>query len=359
MPSFKHDRKFRLKIVSKRFIILALSLSLFLASFGAFFWYRLNISAFNGSDQDSRIVTIEQGMNDAQVAGLLDRKSIIRSAAAYEVYVRLNGKLGKVQAGSYELRPSMTVADIVRKITAGEVAVNLVTILPAQRIDQIKEAFIQKGYSSDEVTDALNPENYSDHPVLVDKPPLASLEGYLYPESFQTTAATPLSAVIRQSLDITEEAFTPKIVASLQEKGLNKHQAITLASIVEKEVSSASGDRPQVAQVYLRRLSIGMRLEADPTAKYGTLIATGDVSGWRQFDSRYNTYLYEGLPLGPISNVSFSSVEAVAFPAEGDYLYFVAGDPDENNENKTYFSRTLAEHEALTAQYCIKLCSSY
>jgi UPF0755 protein len=200
---------------------------------------------------------------------------------------------------------------------------------------------------------------YTGHPVLVDKPPLASLEGYLYAESFQKTADTPLQAIIEQSLDLMEESFTPKILSSLQEKGLDKHQAITLASIVEREVSSASGDRPQVAQVYLKRLSMGMKLEADPTAKYGVFLATGETTGWRQFDSPYNTYLYEDLPPGPIANVSYSSLEAVAFPASGDYVYFVAGDPDENGVSITYFSRTLEEHEALTRQYCIELCASY
>jgi UPF0755 protein len=127
-------------------------------------------------------------------------------------------------------------------------------------------------------------------------------------------------------------------------------QAITLASIVEKEVSNGN-DRRQVAQVFLLRLQKKMVLGSDVTYIYAAAI-TGQTAS-PDLDSPYNTRKYLGLPPGPISNVSDSSLDAVAYPADGDYLYFVAGD-----DGKTYFSHTEAEHERLAAEHCIKLCSS-
>lgn len=117
---------------------------------------------------------------------------------------------------------------------------------------------------------------------------------------------------------------------------------------MEREVP-AGGERAQVAQVFLKRLNMGMKLESDATASYGAILAGQEPS--LTYNSPYNTYAHPGLPPGPISNVSETSLAAVAHPATTDWLYFVSGD-----DGVTYFSKTLAEHEALTAQHCKKLC---
>ena len=126
------------------------------------------------------------------------------------------------------------------------------------------------------------------------------------------------------------------------------HEGVILASIIEQEVSSDS-DRPIVAQVFLTRHKIGMQLGSDVTAFYGAYIA--GVEPTVSYDSPYNTRLHSGMPPGPISNVSKSSLHAVASPANTDYLYFVAGD-----DGKTYFSHTLDMHQELTRQHCKTLC---
>ena len=257
-----------------------------------------------------------------------------------------------VQAGSYSLSPQMTVQEIVDILVSGKVNTELVTILPAQRLEQIEESFLEAGYSSQEVIEALDPDNYSGHPVLVDKPPVATLEGYLYPESFQVTESTPLQAVIEQSLDQLDEAFTDEVKESLRVRhGLTLHEAIILASIVEREVSNPA-DRTKVAQVFLKRYKENISLGSDPTALYGALLFGIEPSVFA--DTPYNTRLYAGLPPGPINNVSADSLRAVAFPASTDFLFFVSGD-----DGNTYFSNTQAEHEALTAEHCIELCRSY
>jgi UPF0755 protein len=145
-----------------------------------------------------------------------------------------------------------------------------------------------------------------------------------------------------------QQQLTPKLKSAFAAEGLTVYQGITLASIVEQEVANQS-DRDQVAQVFLTRLRIGMMLESNVTADYGATLAGAKPSS--TFPSVYNTYLHPGLPPTPISNVDISSLDAVAYPANTDWLYFVAGD-----NGTTYFSTTYAQQEANVAQYCKQLC---
>ncbi|MBP6962396.1 endolytic transglycosylase MltG [Candidatus Saccharibacteria bacterium] len=348
MSPFRHGEKVKRKRNIRRIIIATFTLLVVLLA-TLVFWYNSSIKPVNQNNSEQTIVTVETGMNEAQLAGILEKKGLIRSALAYEIYARVNGKVGNMQAGGYKLSQNMSVADIVDKITNGEVALDLITILPAQRLDQIRESFIEAGFSEKEVDEALKVTNYAGHPALVDKPPLASLEGYLYPESFLRSQTTPLQTIITASLDQTALLFTPELKQKLSARGLNFHDAVILASIVEKEVSNLD-DKPTVAQVFLRRLEIGMMLGSDVTAYYGAII--NKLPPTVATDTPYNTRIYTGLPPGPISNISASSINAIANPSDTDYLFFVAGD-----DGKTYFSRTNEEHEALTAEHCIELCA--
>ena len=136
---------------------------------------------------------------------------------------------------------------------------------------------------------------------------------------------------------------------------MTTHQAVILASIVEREVSKPE-DRAQVAQVFLKRIKMGMKLQSDATASYGAVLNGEDINNMTSsqilnYNSAYNTYLNTGLPPGPISNVSEASLKAVANPAQTDWLYFVSGD-----DKVTYFSKTLEEHEALVQQHCKTNC---
>ena len=135
-------------------------------------------------------------------------------------------------------------------------------------------------------------------------------------------------------------------------RNLTIHQAITLASIVQKEVKNPV-DQKQVAQVFLKRLADGMQLGSDVTYMYAA--DQMGVEGTPALESPYNTRKYTGLPPGPISNMNPSALDAVAFPAPGEYVYFVAGDgPD---EGKTFFAYTVEEHEANIAAHCRELCN--
>lgn len=299
--------------------------------------------------QNVQTVTIVQGATVEQIGELLQTKGLIRSAWAFKLYVSSKEVRNALQAGTYELAPSQSVAEIVSQLTHGKIVTNLVTILPGQRIDQVRKRLIQDGFKEADVDNALNPANYTDNPALVDKPVGASLEGYLYPDSFQRTADTSASTIVTAALSQMDKRLTPDLRSAFSKQGLSTYQGIILASIVEKEVSNAS-DRPVVAQVFLKRMSLGMPLQSDVTAHYGAILDGKTPS--TAYKSPYNTYFISGLPPTPISNVDTSALSAVAHPANTSWLYFVAGD-----DGKTYFSSTLAEHEANVSQYCHKLCS--
>lgn len=302
------------------------------------------------SSQQVVLVTVKTGTSSTEIADMLAKKGLIRSSTIFQWYIRTKDVRDKLQAGTYALRPSMSVQEIVDVLVNGSVKSDLVTILPGQRLDEVRQAFINAGFEPGAVDKALQPDAYADHPALVDRPAGASLEGFLYPDSFQKDDNTDPSVIVRESLDEMAEHLTPAVRNAFAARGLNVFQGITLASIVEKEVSKQS-DRSQAAQVFLKRMSIDMPLGSDVTAFYGAIIAgkEPDVN----YDSAYNTHTHKGLPPGPISNVSDSSLQAVANPASTDWLYFVAGD-----DGVTYFSKTLDEHEALVKQHCHKLCAA-
>lgn len=310
--------------------------------------YYQNLQPVDSESQQTQEFTVELGATADEIASQLESAGLIRSAWAFKLYVSSKQARSDLQAGTYSLSPAQNVNSIVSQLTHGEVTTDLITILPGQRLAQVREGLINNGFSEAEVDQALEPGAYGDHPALVDKPKDASLEGYIYPETFQKTDSTTAQDVIRRSLDEMNKQLTPHLRNAYAQRGLSTFEGIILASIVEREAANAE-DRTQVAQVYLKRLKEGMRLEADPTAHYGAHLAGAELTV--RFPSAYNTYMHEGLPPGPISNVSAGSLQAVAQPADTDWLYFVAGD-----DGQTHFSKTLEEHELNTERYCTELC---
>lgn len=291
------------------------------------------------SSNEGIVITVEPGSAPSEIAEELKAKGVIKSDWALEWYVRNHNLRDKLKAGTYLFKPSQSVPEIVDQLAKGRIATDLVTILPAQTLQQVREGFIKAGFTAQQVDTALNPALYESHPALTDKPKGANLEGYLYPESFQKDANTTLEKIITQSLDEMHHYLTPDIREGFNKQGLTVHQGIILASIVEEEVGNKQ-DRSTVAQVFLKRLNIGMLLQSDATNAYAKV------------NPAYDSYSHAGLPPGPISNVSKDSLDAVANPAQTDWLYFVSGD-----DGITHFSKTLEEHESLTEKYCKKLCN--
>jgi len=310
--------------------------------------YFQDLKPVNSASQEVKLITIPSGSSADAIGKQLQSARLIRSAWAFKLYISSKNVRDQLEAGTYAFEQSQSVAEIVAQLTHGKVATDLVTILPAQRLNQIRATLLNYGFKSADVDAALNPASYPNNPALVDKPSSASLEGYLYPDSYQKIVGTRPQEIISEALKALHTKLTPDIRAAFAHEGLSTYQGITLASIVEQEVSTQT-DRAQAAQVFLTRLSRGMPLGSDVTAYYGAILAGQRPSV--TYDSPYNTLLHTGLPPTPISNVNASSLQAVAHPAATDYLYFVTGD-----DGVTHFSHTLEEHQAATAQYCHKLC---
>lgn len=313
-------------------------------------YYNTNLQpvSHNSAKQN---VTIVSGLGVNQIATLLKQNHLIRSTQVFEWYIDIHNERDKLQAGTYSFSPAESTPTIAKAIASGKIATNLVTILPGQTLGQIMQTFVKGGFSAAAVNAGFNPNIYSSkiYPVLATKPAGASLEGLLWPDSFQKSANTNPSQIVAESLAEMDQHLTANVSSRLASEGLSVYQGIILASIVEKEVSSQT-DRNQVAQVFLKRLQIGMPLGSDVTAYYGSYLAGLPPS--LSYDSAYNTLIHTGLPPGPIGTISSGSLYAVSHPAGTNWLYFVSGD-----NGTTYFSQTLQQQNVNTRAYCHKLCS--
>ncbi|HVX47864.1 MAG TPA: endolytic transglycosylase MltG [Candidatus Saccharimonadales bacterium] len=313
--------------------------------------YTTDLKAVSESPK-RQIFTVEQGSSVKDIADNLEKAKLIRSAWAFQLYIHSKEISGDLQAGTYALAPNQDVKSIIDTLTKGKVATRLVTILPGQRIDEVKADFINSGFKPTDVDNAFNNlGQYNDLAVMAFRPSgVNTLEGMLWPDSFQKDPTTDPAVIVRESLTEMGQHLTPTVQASFAAEGLNTYQGITLASIIEQEDSSGSlSDQTQVAQVFLSRLKSGSTLGSDVTARYGSIEAGREPS--LTYDSPYNTLIHKGLPPTPISTISSNSLYAASHPAKTNWLYFVAGD-----NGNTYFSTNLKDHQAQADKYCHKLC---
>jgi UPF0755 protein len=300
----------------------------------------------------AQIFTVESGSSVKSIADNLEKAKLIKSAWAFQLYIHSKEVGGSLQAGTYAISPSQNVQSIVSTLTKGRVATRLVTILPGRRIDQVRADMINSGFKPAAVDSALNNiGQYSNLPVMAFKPAsVSTLEGMLWPDSFQKDPTTDPAVIIRESLTEMGQHLTPAVQTRFAAEGLNIYQGITLASIIEQEVGGGNAaDQAQVAQVFLSRLKSSSTLGSDVTARYGSIEAGQAPS--LTYDSPYNTLIHKGLPPTPISTISANSLSAASHPANTNWLYFVAGD-----NGNTYFSTNLKDHQTQAAKYCHKLC---
>ena len=349
-PTGPKKKKSKLKIVA--IVIAVLLLLCGAAAGGGFWWYQQQLLPVTSGDATpvTARVTIKSGSTPTGIATLLKEQGLIRDTNAFLLYVQVTGKQNTMKAGAYELSSAQSLAQIVDHLVEGKEDVFSLTFLPGDTVINHKKRLVAAGYSTAEV-DAAFAKTY-DSPLFKTKPATADLEGYVYGETYQFDT----SATVEDILNKTFGEFQKQVVANdlevaFKKQGLTLYEGITLASIVQREVSDVA-DAKQVAQVFFKRLADGMVLGADATFVYAAQKA--GVSPSVNLDSPYNTRVTAGLPPGPISSPGLVSLQAVAQPAAGNYVYFVSGD-----DGKTYFSRTLAEHEALTQTHCKKNCSLF
>ena len=339
------------KRFSKKRIILVVLIVLAVlaaASVGwANWWYNNSLEPKSSSNERIKVV-IETGATPGQIADELEQKGVIKSAFAFNLLVKNEGDRDKLQAGTYLFSPKQSSREVLDWLVEGKVDTFNVTILPGLTLAEIKQYLIKDGFKAADI-DAAYKKTYN-HPLLASKPATVNLEGYIYPETYQISSETPVEDLLMHSFDLFYRQIQAKgLEEELKARGFNLHQGITLASIIGREVSN-SNDKRQVAQVFEKRLKEGIELGSDVTYMYAAKL-TGQTPS-PSLDSPYNTRRVKGLPPGAIANFNIDSLEAVADPVPGDYLYFVAGD-----DGTTHFAKTEAEHEANVKQYCTKLCS--
>ncbi len=310
--------------------------------------------------------TIAPGMAARSIGQELQRFGLIRDPELFEAYVRLNDLDAKIQAGVYVLDPSMTLREVVAAIQHADNESVSVTVLEGWRFEQTADYLTKadvlsdpargEAYRSLAASAVIDPQRY---PFLNDRPRGASLEGYLFPDTYQIPAqnATAIDVITRQ-LDTFAERIVPRYEEARRRgtTDLSLYEVLTLASIVEREAVVAE-ERPTIAGVYLNRLASGIKLDADPTVQYAMGYQAAKGQWWKTpvsleeydtVDSPYNTYLNAGLPPGPIAASSLSSIEAVLNSEKHNYLYFVAI-PD--GQGRHVFASTYEEQVQNVAKY--------
>ncbi|MBQ2638247.1 endolytic transglycosylase MltG [Candidatus Saccharibacteria bacterium] len=373
-PRFKSAKENTVKKwLAIRIIILVVAV-LGLGYLGFSLWYNNALSSVVASDQCASIfksdtadpcattqITIEENSSVATIADLLKEHGLIRSPLAFRLYAKLSGNANQLNYGTYNLAPSMPVEKIYAKLLDGanDAVVFRFTVLPGETLQDIKQRLLTVGYTSEEI-DAAFSKAY-DHPVLADKPASASLEGYLFGETYEFYQTDSVETIVIRMLD---ELYTVVEKNNLRSKfnsmGYTLHEGIIMASIVQKEAGTVSKDDQKiVAQIFWTRLAQGMALGSDVTASY----AADQVDPSRQtytdnyavlnIDSCYNTRRYAGLPCGAISNPGALVLISTANPADTSYLYFLTGD-----DGLMYYSNTEAEHLQNASAHCQVLCNA-
>ncbi|MBI5527676.1 MAG: endolytic transglycosylase MltG [Deltaproteobacteria bacterium] len=273
------------------------------------------------------VVEIPKGATHKTVADLLARQGVVRNGKFFYYYlrylVRFEG-MRDIKAGEYLFKSGTTPREVAAKLFKGEIHTYKVTIPEGLRYDEIAEIFAARKLADRERFIELCTDR-----VLIKSLGLEadSLEGYLAPETYTLAKGLPTEQVVRMLHKRFRDVFDRHGLA-LSGKGLSMHQAVTLASIVEKE-TGAPEERPLIAAVFSNRLKKKMRLQTDPTVIYGILRTKGAFDGNLtrkdlETPTPYNTYTIPGLPPGPISNPGAAAIEAVAHPAESDAVFFVS-----------------------------------
>lgn len=309
-------------------------------------WFREALRPVGLGASEKRF-EVKAGDTVAAVAERLKAMGLIRSSAAFMWYARLRGDKA-ILAGTYELSASESTPEIYRQMTSGETVPNVVnvTIPPGYDMVDIAARLAQDGVCGQAAfLKAAQADDY--HQAFLKQ--LAGrrdvryrLEGYLFPDTYQFYRnENPVDVVNEMLNDFAARVLTPANEAAMRADKLTLNEVVTEASLVENEAEVAS-ERPLIASVIDNRLKLGMPLQIDATVDYAighhlTVVTDADILDAR---NRYNTYLYGGLPPGPICSPSLASIEAVLHPAHTKYLYYVAKG---NGTGEHYFAETYSQ----------------
>ena len=333
-------QKYKIYLISAAIALGVLLITLILSL--VYYFHFLNTPVNKSASEIVFVVTKGDGVR--KVSANLETQKIISNDFVFLTYLKLSGLSTSIQAGDYKLSGAMsprTVADI---LTKGKVASKKITIPEGWTIDDIGTYLEKQGVTSKGDFETAAKKNY-DYDFLADKPADQSLEGYLFPDTYQISVTANAEDIVKLMLTTFGEKLTSDTRAAIKGSGMSTYEVVTLASVVEREVSKPE-DRKVVSGIFLNRLDSGMALQSDATVQY---VLKSDKKRFSYDESRvqspYNTYVVPGLPLGPIGNPGIDSVMAVLYPERTSYMYFLSAD------GTTYYSRTLGEHEEKVAKY--------
>ena len=282
-------------------------------------------------------VRIPEGSTLSAATDTLFAYHVINSPGAFRFFARVFGKADQIKAGVYELAPNQSAFQVLRVVSTGREALRRLVVPEGLTAAEVAGYVSQQlGVpAADFIAATRDPRQ-----IVRVRANAGTLEGYLYPSTYLVRYGVTAPEIVEQMVGEFEAHWRPEWNPRLDSLKLSRHQVVTLASIIEGEVRYAP-DRPFVSSVYHNRLRRGMRLQADPTVIYAIGHRRRLYEKDYRFPSRYNTYLIDGLPPGPIGQPSAESVQAALYPAETNFLFFVA-----QSDGKHVFSRTLSEHLA-------------
>ena len=296
-----------------------------------------------GVAQGPRVVEIPSHQGLLDIARHLDEAGVIRSPIGFALLALVQGNARSLKAGEYEVPQGSNTFAVLSLLEGGKVLKHSVLLREGSTLAELAQILQAEGLAR--ADDVLR---VGQDPLFLRtlEIPASSVEGYLFPDSYQLVKGVPPEEILARMVARMRSQLVPDVLKAAQERGLDAHQLLTLASIIEREGVDRS-ELPLISAVFWNRLKRGMPLQADPTVLYA--VGKGRQALTRadlQMDHPFNTYRRVGLPPGPIANPGLAAIQAAVHPARANYLYFVALD-----DRRHQFSQSLADHNDAVARY--------
>jgi len=362
-PKEKKPLKKKLKLIISLVVVVPVLLAA-VGTIGAFVWYNSATKPFTDECPDIapspclREFVVTEGETLPAIADNLEEQKIIRSSRALQIYAKLNKMGSDLKPGTYQLMQNYSLSTILDTLQRGveEADTFRITFIPGHTLKNIRVTFGKLGYSDSQISRGFEIALKSDHPFIkaLGQQP-ASLEGLIFPETFEFFAGTSVDKVLATTFDhYWKFVQDNNLETRYRAEGLSLYEGIILASIVQ--VEGLADDMPGVARVFLNRLQIGMKLGSCATVRYGVSIKypnadEGDAKWIQELDSPFNTYKHTGLTPTPIATVGPNALKAVAHPDNTDYLFFMHDD-----NGKIWYARTDEEHQNNVNNHCGVKC---
>ncbi len=315
-----------------------LFLGLFLVLFGGLFSFSQIFVPLDSKNKETIVFQIKKGENLFSISENLKNEKIIKNKLFFQLLnlVKFNWK--DLQAGEYELSPSMNINKIEKMIVRGKTISKRIVVPEGFTIKQIQEQFENINLENEMVGD------YKKYEFLKDVPNQHDLQGFLFPDTYYFDPNVQSKDIALRMLDNFDQKLDSDLKKEIKNQGKNIFDIIIIGSLIEKEVKTWK-DKQIVSGILWKRLEIDMGLQVDATITFLTgkkAVSNGDT----KIDSPYNTYLYPGLPIAPICNPGLESIKAALSPIKTDYLYYLS-----TPEGETIFSETLEKHNEAKAKH--------